>query len=202
MQRGLRSMCPKDKYGGKEMTEQKLQELLGSRQYPALKEALLELMQDQDLVNISVTAICEAADVNRSTFYNYYTSPADLLMETEQDFLDLIPTPPDVLDKQNQEALLAANAEFFDFIQSNRKAIRTLFSDSSGSSFTSRLVDHLCNGYIFIEDNSDELTARFKSLYIANGTVGMLKEWVNEDSPISSETLAEMMYSISRTISQ
>ena len=167
-----------------------------------LKDALLELMQKQDLAGISVTALCEAADVNRSTFYNYYTDPADLLREAEQDFLDRIPTPPDVLDKRNQETLLAVTAEFFDFIRDNKKTVRILFSGSSGSSFTARLVDHLCNGYIPVNGDDDELTAGFRRLYIANGTVGMLREWVNEDTPISSEKLAEMMYSLSRRISQ
>lgn len=167
-----------------------------------LKDALLELMQKQDLAGISVTALCEAADVNRSTFYNYYSDPVDLLREAEQDFLDRIPTPPDVLDKQNQETLLALTAEFFDFIRDNKRTVRTLFNDSSGCSFTTRLVDHLCNGYIPVRGNDDELTAGFKRLYIANGTVGMLREWVNKDAPISSEKLAEMMYSLSRRISQ
>lgn len=79
--------------------------------------------------------------------------------------------------------------------------VRTLFSGSSGSNFTSRLVEHLCNGYIPVEGEKDELNARFKQLYIAYGTVGMLQEWVNEDMPISSEVLAEKMYSVSRKIS-
>lgn len=165
-----------------------------------LKDALLELMQKQDLVNISVTAICEAADVNRSTFYNYYTDPADLLREAEQDFMDRIPTPPDILDKQSQATLLAVTAEFFDSIKDNKETIRTLFNGSSGSSFTAHLVDHLCKGYIPVDENTDELTARFKRLYIANGTVGMLREWVNEDTPVSSEKLADLMYYLSRRI--
>lgn len=167
-----------------------------------LKDALLELMQEQDLVNISVTAICEAADVNRSTFYNYYKDPADLLREAEQDFLDRIPTPPEVLDNQNRKTLLAATAEFFDFIRDNKTTIRTLFSGSSGSSFAERLVDHLCSGYVYVDEAADGLTGRFKCLYIANGTVGMLREWVSVDTSVSSEELAELMYSLSRRIAQ
>ena len=167
-----------------------------------LKDALLELMQTQDLISISVTAICETADVHRSTFYNYYTDPADLLRDIEQDFLDRIPAPPQVMDKQNQEKLLAVTAEFFDFIRENKKMIQTLFNESSGNNFTARLVDHLCNGYIPVDGEIDELTANYKRLYIAHGTVGMLREWVNEDCFVSSETIAEMMYSLSRRISQ
>jgi hypothetical protein len=47
----------------------------------------------------------------------------------------------------------------------------------------------------------DELTERFMRLYIANGTVGMLREWVDKDCPVSSRKIAEMMYFLSRKIS-
>ena len=40
---------------------------------------------------------------------------------------------------------------------------------------------------------NDEFTDRFIRLYIANGTVGMLREWVEKDCPVSSEKMAEMM---------
>ena len=70
-----------------------------------MKNALLELLEKQELANISVTAICETADVHRSTFYKYYTDPSALLKEIEQDFLDQIPNPEN-MDLSNQEKLL------------------------------------------------------------------------------------------------
>ena len=80
-----------------------------------MKDALLELLEKNNLANISVTAVCETADVHRSTFYNYYTDPANLLSEIEKDFLDRIPAPPQVLDQQNQNTLLEATTDFFFF---------------------------------------------------------------------------------------
>ena len=167
-----------------------------------MKSALLELLEHQDLVNISVTAICETADVHRSTFYKYYTDPANLLREVEQDFLDRIPTPPQILDQHNQEALLTATSEFFDFIRDNQKTFQILFNDSSGNSFTARLVEYLCNGYVPLSNDTDEQSSRFIRIYIANGTVGMLREWVNTGFRISSKDLAEMMYFLSKKISK
>lgn len=166
-----------------------------------MKDALLELMEHQDLVNISVTAICETADVHRSTFYKYYTDPSDLFREIEQDFLDRIPAPPQVLNQQNQEALLTATSDFFDFIKENRKTFRVLFNDSSGNSFTARLVEFLCNGYVPVSD-SDEQSSRLIQIYIANGTVGMMREWINTGFQLSSQDLAAMMYFLSKKISQ
>ena len=146
-----------------------------------MKDALLELLGEKDLANISVTAICETADVHRSTFYNYYTDPADLLRDIEQDYLDMIPTPPEILDPQNEKTLLAA---------------------TSGSSFAAQMVKRLCHGYIPVGESPDDLTTRFTQLYIASGTVGTLREWINEDSPLSSREIAEMMYTLSRRVSQ
>ena len=165
-----------------------------------MKEALLDLMEHENIINISVTAICEAADVNRSTFYNHYKDPSELLFEIEQDLLNQIPAPAEILDMMKHETLLAATTGFFEYIKDNRKTVRVLFNENNGSGFTSRLVDHIMNGYVPVDENSDDLTAHFKQLYIANGTVGMLCEWIRSDFPMSSEVIADMMYNISKRI--
>lgn len=67
-----------------------------------MKDALMELLARKNLVNISVKEICETADVHRTTFYLHYSDPAELLREIEQDFLDQIPTPPEILNEQSK----------------------------------------------------------------------------------------------------
>ena len=64
-----------------------------------MKDALLELLAQKNLSSISVKELCETADVHRTTFYLHYTDTADLLREIEQDFLDKIPSPPEILDQ-------------------------------------------------------------------------------------------------------
>ena len=44
----------------------------------------------------------------------------------------------------------------------------------------------------------DELSSRFASLYIANGTVGMMREWVNAGFPVSSQKIAEVKLKMMR----
>ena len=62
------------------------------------------------------------------------------------------------------------------------------------------MIEHLFDGFIPVDKGTDELTVRFTQLYIANGTVGMMREWINADFPIDSARIAEMMYSLSRKI--
>ena len=158
-----------------------------------MKDALLELLEQQKLVNISVTAICEVADVHRSTFYKHYTDQADLLRDLEQDYLDQVPLPTQNADQLNEEELLTETTAFFDYVKDNEKAFRILLGESTSSDFAARLIDLLNSKYAKVNDN-DEAAARYAYLYISNGTVGMLREWVNSDFPISSRELAEMMY--------
>ena len=167
-----------------------------------MKDALLELLDRTDLSGISVTAVCEAADVNRSTFYHYYTSPADLLREIEQDALNRIPVPPPVLDQRGEEQLLRATTAFFDYVKENERVFRILFSESVNSGFSSRLVDLLCSQYIPSVESADEPISSFVQRYIANGTVGMLREWVASGFPIRSREIAELMYFLSRKITE
>ena len=50
-----------------------------------MKQALLGLLDRMDILDITVSRLCDAAEVNRSTFYSYYDSVADLLEEMERE---------------------------------------------------------------------------------------------------------------------
>ena len=164
-------------------------------------DALLELLEKCELSDISITAICEIADVHRSTFYRHYENPSDVLREIEQEFLERIPKPVKFLNQQGKKQLLAATTAFFDFVKQNKRYFRILFNESVNNNFTKRLVEFLCSGYLPFKEETDELSARFIRLYIAHGTIGMLREWIESDFPVSSQAIAEMMFKLSRKVS-
>lgn len=49
-----------------------------------MKDALLELLEVKPLEKITVTDVCAAADVNRSSFYAHYQDIHALLRELER----------------------------------------------------------------------------------------------------------------------
>jgi len=71
-----------------------------------LKDSLLELLEHKELSRITVTEICENADVHRSTFYKHYEDPPALLREIEQDYLDIIPHSDVMPDEKGKADLL------------------------------------------------------------------------------------------------
>lgn len=53
-----------------------------------LKQSLIELLEQEDIRQISIKEICEKANVSRSTFYTYYGSQYDLLSEIERGIIE------------------------------------------------------------------------------------------------------------------
>ena len=51
-----------------------------------LKDALIEILQTSNFQNLSITEICSKAEINRTTFYKYYSNERDLYDEIESDF--------------------------------------------------------------------------------------------------------------------
>ena len=53
-----------------------------------LKNALVEILLIKPIQKVTIKEICETADVNRTTFYKYYSNEYTLLKEIEQDFIE------------------------------------------------------------------------------------------------------------------
>ena len=58
-----------------------------------LKRTMLDLLKEHSYDEIKITELCEAAGVNRNTFYAHYNEPADILKEIEDDLLAKIWQP-------------------------------------------------------------------------------------------------------------
>ena len=50
-----------------------------------IAESLLEMLESQPIDKLSIRALCERADINRSTFYKYYGSQYDVLTDIAHD---------------------------------------------------------------------------------------------------------------------
>ena len=89
-----------------------------------LKEALLKLLQKEDLGRITVAQLCDTAQINRTTFYKYYGSTYDLLAEIENDLFEEL---KETLNNSSlsEKDMLTYNITFLD---KNRDKMKVLFN--------------------------------------------------------------------------
>lgn len=52
-----------------------------------VRKALFQLLSQKSFLKITVTEICQIAEINRTTFYKHYLDMHDLLEKTEEDIL-------------------------------------------------------------------------------------------------------------------
>ena len=98
----------------------------------AMQDALVELLQDQPLGSITVKALCERADVNRSTFYAHYTSIEDLLHDIEDETMAWVTAALDQLLAQPDSAGIEHVIErICQYIADNRKHLQVLMRPES-----------------------------------------------------------------------
>ena len=71
------------------MSEQKTDRRI-RRTRRELENALIRLLKEKNIQSISVKELCEEADVTRSTFYQHYSNPYDMLTEIQDRIMDQV----------------------------------------------------------------------------------------------------------------
>ena len=156
-----------------------------------LKDALMELLESQPLSAISVTKLCQLADVNRSTFYSYYDDILDLLKEIENDLIEQIPViqKPAPRTAVNQQ-MIKEFSVFFKYIRSHGREFNILLK-MGDLSFRNQLID------VVIQNTENEVHDQFTHwtyIFAVNGTIGIILDWIAKGFPLGDDEFTELVF--------
>ncbi|MBR6796855.1 MAG: TetR/AcrR family transcriptional regulator [Clostridia bacterium] len=157
-----------------------------------IKTAMLELLESNPLNKISVTDVCKAADVNRSTFYAYYEDVQSLVYDIESDILNQLPASAP-MDIDTDERFAAELENFLEFIKANKSMFNFIMIHLSGEEFTERQVKYIAERYQSRVARSDNLRLRYSYAYCIYGTIGLIKDWIKASFPLSCRDLAVLL---------
>lgn len=163
-----------------------------------IKEAYIELSDSHPDKRMSITDICKAADINRSTFYMHYEDVNQLIKEIEDDLLDRIPYPSEALDSlSKKEQYLDLLEGTFEYIRENKKTFTVLLSRLDNDSFKKKIIGTVLDRYKAITLAKNDTFSKYGYLFCINGIVGMLTEWIKDNFPFSSRDLAILAFNMS-----
>ncbi|MGI6072925.1 MAG: TetR/AcrR family transcriptional regulator [Lachnospiraceae bacterium] len=157
-----------------------------------LKDALIEMLREKDIYRISVRELCEKADVNRTTFYKYYGSQFDLLIDMENDMLDFI-SKAIKHNETNQEKIIVAVCRY---LEDNIQFARLIINNNVDPAFAHKL---------FSLDTIKESTqkritgsrseAEFEYIYnfLTYGTFSTICVWLNKEERETPEAFAKLI---------
>ena len=140
-----------------------------------LKRALLDLLAERGLDEISISEVCDKAGVNRNTFYSHYLSVKELLEEIEAQFLE------DLMGAINISADSIRSVSGLLSLISDMCTL--IFSEHGDRTFLrSILLFALPNAVANWADMLllDEKDARTLFFFISGGAVSVIEEWVRD----------------------
>ncbi len=162
-----------------------------------LKDALLQLLEEKPLEKITVYEICAAAHINRTTFYKYYGSPADLLDEIVKEVFDNLEQALDLLDlskqdRDNPDALCDA----VEYVYDHRRTFTTLINSISDQVFSDRLfhipqVEALLD--VTASYTATDAWKDYIKLFTFQGGYAVIRAWLNRDCQESPKEIARLI---------
>lgn len=170
-----------------------------------IKDSLIAIIeQKKALDDITVTELCEAAKVNRATFYYHYDSVSAVLAEIETQVEDefnrfLART---AINSNNEKSFYVM---FFEFVARHAALCKMIINNPhhGNSSFLMRAME---NGRYKVTDmmtalypNCPKYKIDFYYMFVSHGFIGLLEYWLNSGMKEPIDSIAEVGERVSST---
>ena len=164
----------------------------------AIKKAFFALLAEKDLNDISVTDISRIAEINRKTFYNYYTGVFQLVDELENEILsklDATLKEIDIIESIKEPQKLFAL--FDETIGINDPFLRTMLEADKVSGFFSKFENEiicLIRDEVSKQAHTDPAATEYIIHFILAGEISVYKAWLRSDRSFPADKLSGMIH--------
>ncbi len=167
----------------------------------AIRNAFAKLMSEKDINYITIRELAETADINRKTFYNYYSGVYQVVEDIENDisrsyeellgnvdFRQSITAPYSLFERFS--LLINMDPEFFGYLLSMNgnisliTRIMTLLKDKTREVMTAQL-------------DIDDRKADIMIDYVLSGMLSVYQHWFASDRTVPLETVSQIISQMS-----
>lgn len=175
-----------------------------TRSKRALRDALIELMEERGFDGFSVNDLCERADLNRGTFYNHFHDKDQLLATLEEEILADLDcfqgkmqglTVPYLWAHKTKKRPLPFLVELFDYLRGQGDFLHAVLGPGGDVGFGPRLRDSVCTNLIqsILHERYRDDPSPFVQYYVAffaSAYLGVIMRWIETGMQESSEDMA------------
>ena len=171
----------------------------------SLKNSLIELMQSKSVNNITVKELVIKADLNRSTFYNYYCDIPDMLKKLEEElYTEFLYTIERHIYKCDKNIDISEGTHEFiedmcNVIKDNYDFCKCIFSKNGDLNFLFELEEIIKNHLRDqLKEKFDRKVDHLSYVYsfFKSGYIGILKTWMKGGCKESTKEIADLTYNL------
>ncbi|BCN89487.1 TetR/AcrR family transcriptional regulator [Staphylococcus argenteus] len=163
----------------------------------AIRDAFIELLQHQQLEQVTVQQIADLADVNRSTFYTHYYDKYDLLEKLEDQQLEEIKTF--INDNTSNEATGLSADNIYNImkilignIEENIPFYQLMFRMGKDSNIHEKLYDLIMCHLQRYKNENDQINGipfSYFMSYVSGAGLSLIRHWVEDPNRIDKVDL-------------
>jgi AcrR family transcriptional regulator len=199
----------------KPVQEQGIQDRRVRRTRRALREAMLDLMEEKGYDQVTVEELTDRADIGRTTFYLHYSAKQDLLLEQFGELLDqlVVQLSQIPLSAWGQEGDLKSVDDhpnrpicmIFQHAADNKDLYQIVLRGEGVDQASERLqvimtnaVNTFLSHKLGQEDEQIALKIPIDLFvnYFAGAMLGVIKWWLEAEMPYSSEQMEEIFFQL------
>jgi AcrR family transcriptional regulator len=152
----------------------------------ALRDALWSLIEWKDIKDITVSEICKEAQINRTTFYKYYSIPLDILTEYVVEVCELSLQP--ISKKNDHSSEFDIQRFMLDVcrIHYENKQIMKIYIEFNRISLP--IVQK-----VIVEHLGDPLEDPALNRFVSGGVAAIISQWSLNDYQQAPEEIAKML---------
>lgn len=199
----------------KPVQEQGIQDRRVRRTRRALREAMLDLMEEKGYDQVTVEELTDRADIGRTTFYLHYSAKQDLLLEQFGELLDqlVVQLSQIPLSAWGQEGDLKSVDDhpnrpicmIFQHAADNKDLYQIVLRGEGVDQASERLqvimtnaVNTFLSNKLGQEDEQIALKIPIDLFgnYFAGAMLGVIKWWLEAEMPYSSEQMEEIFFQL------
>lgn len=157
-----------------------------------LKDALTEMLRRTDIYHVSIRELCQRADVNRTTFYKYYSSPFDLLGDMEKEFLDFLSNA--IKEHAANPVLIIETV--CEYLENHLEFGRLIINNNVDPLFPQKLFSLAAVREAVLAkyaEKQGESALEYRFNYIAYGAYRVICVWLNKEERESPEQISKQL---------
>lgn len=163
-----------------------------------LKESFMKRLQEKPLQKITITEVCETADINRSTFYTHYKDLYDLLYQIEDDVIEDLSQTLSAYNYTENEEAVEMTEKLLEYLAENHESCQILFSEHGDPTFQKKVMMLVHNLLLDSLINSKNAPyTEYLSLYIVNGVIHVVQSWLKNGVKESPKEMAQFITMLS-----
>ena len=177
-----------------------------ARSRAALRQAIIDSMEECGFEAVTVNDLCARADVTRGTFYNHFKDKEGLLQSIEDEVmagLSGFQAQMSALSLGEVAAYLMADkplpflVELFDYLRSESAFLHAVMGPGGDIRFAPRLRDSVCTCMVtsILHERYRSNPTPFVDYYVsfyASAYLGIISRWIDRDMKESSEDMARI----------